>query len=237
MCSCSIFHLFSTYVLSILCTSFGLPLRNNTGNSVTSPVSSHDVISLYGEKYARTEEELDYFFKRQQRLNRSGIDIDVSTITLFHFPPFTTVGVCSLISLLISKVVAHIANNMNLDQRGAVWSGFIVFASMNVYKKHVTRRRYLHKTKWPMRPVLYYAFNRQLSTHVGLPIHLLHRIYPFRDTNRIKLSVFPFLRAKLRFWQCFLRRHSLKELRALRVEFGHLWIQKLKVVLLFTNFI
>ena len=81
MCSCQIFHIFSTYVLSLLCTSFGLPLRNNTGNSVTSPVSSHDVISLYGEEYARTEEELDYFYKRQQRLNRSGIDIDVSTKT------------------------------------------------------------------------------------------------------------------------------------------------------------
>ena len=112
MCSSSIFHLFSTYVLSLLCTSFGLPLRNKTGNSVTSPVSSYDVISLYGEQYARTEEELDYFFKRQQRLNRSGIDIDVSTITLSLFPPFTKIVVCSLIRLFTFKLVANIDINI-----------------------------------------------------------------------------------------------------------------------------
>ena len=47
------------------------------------------------------------------------------------FPPFLTIVVCSLVCLC--TLIAYIANNMDPDQTapvGAVWSWFIVFASM-----------------------------------------------------------------------------------------------------------
>ena len=46
-----------------------LTLRNK-------PVTGN--ISLYAQEYAQTEEELEYFNKRQTRLRRLGIDVDVS---------------------------------------------------------------------------------------------------------------------------------------------------------------
>ena len=50
---------------------------------------------------------------------------------LTRFPPITIIVVCSLICVYTFD--AYIANNMDPDQTapfGAVWSGFIVFASM-----------------------------------------------------------------------------------------------------------
>ena len=49
-------------------------------------------------------------------------------VELTIFPPLTTIVVCSS-----STLEAYIANNMDPDQTapiGAVWSGFIVFASI-----------------------------------------------------------------------------------------------------------